>query len=171
MLVALVVVVLAGRADHARAHRALLIGSEGLDRATATRLTDADIAWAVFGTLPAGATQHLSFARPESGRFRARVLVGTRQSNLSLNPWMVLVGPGLDRPAGLDGLLQEGEGAVFVAPPADREVELFQAVPWPVLVGASMELTLPADGLYYLLIFDPSGQTGPYIVDTGYLQD
>lgn len=155
----------------ARAHRAVLIGSEGLDRASATRLTDADIAWAVYGTLPAGATQHLSFARPASGMFRARVLVGTRQSNLGLNPWMALVGPGFERPAGLEGLLRDGEGAVLIAPPADREVELFQDVPWPVLVGASVEMPLPSDGIYYLLVFDPSGRIGPYIVDTGYLQD
>jgi hypothetical protein len=170
-LLASLVLVLIADAGGARAHRAVLIGSEGLDRASATRLSDADIAWAVYGTLPAGATQHLSFTRPESGTFRARVLVGTRQANLGLNPWLALVGPGLERPAGLEGLLQEGEGAILVAPPADREVEPFQDVPWPVLVGASMELPLHAEGLYYLLVFDPNGQVGPYIVDTGYLQD
>jgi hypothetical protein len=155
----------------ARAHQTMLIGKEGLDRASAVRITDADIAWAVFGTLPVGATQHLVFERPASGRFRARVLVPTMQANLALNPWLALVGPGLARPEGLAELLPEGEGAILVAPPAERELELFQAVPWPVLVGASFEVTLPADGPYYLLVFDPGGQGGPYLIDTGYLQD
>jgi hypothetical protein len=170
-LAAFLVLALIADGGAARAHRAVLIGTEGLDRGSATRLSDADIAWAVHGTLLSGATQHLSFTRPESGMFRARVLVGTRQANLGLNPWLALVGPGLDRPAGLEGLLREGEGALLVAPPVNRELEPFQDVPWPVLVGASMELSLPADGVYYLLVFDPSGQVGPYIVDTGYLQD
>jgi hypothetical protein len=170
-LASLLVVLLTADGGAARAHRALLIGTEGQSRPTAMWLTDADIAWAVHGTLTSGATQHLAFTRPASGMFRARVLVGTRQANLSLNPWLALVGPGLERPPGLEGLLHEGEGAVLIGPPPDREVELFQDVPWPVLVGASMELALPAEGVYYLLILDLSGQAGPYIVDTGYLQD
>ena len=172
LLLALTAALTLTGSDSARAHRGLVIGSAGLDRYTATWIEDADIAWAVFGTLPAGGTQHLIFMRPTSGQFRARVLVGTSQSNLRLNPWLALVGPGLDRPAGLEGLLGEGEGAILVAPPADREVELNPLIaPFLVLVGASLELTLPADGPYYLLVFDPTGQPGPYLVDIGYLQD
>jgi hypothetical protein len=160
------------RADGATAHRALLIGSEGQDRATATHITDTDLAWAVFGSLPAGATQHLTFSRAGSGMFRARALVLTRQSNLALNPWLALVGPGLSRPPELDSLLPEGEGATLVAPPADRELEMNQLIaPFPFLVGASFEMALPADGPYYLLVFDPSGQAGSYLVDIGYFQD
>jgi hypothetical protein len=171
-LAALLVAFMFGHSDSAEAHRAMLIGREGLDRDTAMWIADADIAWAVYGQLPAGATQFLAFARPASGMFRARVLVGTQQANLALKPWLALVGPGLPRPEGLDGLLGPDEGAVFAGSPPDRELELFeQGYPWPVLVGASMELLLPADGTYYLLVFDPSGQAGPYLVDTGYLQD
>jgi hypothetical protein len=155
----------------ASAHQPLLIGGEAVSRETALRLPDADIAWAVFGTLPAGTTHFLVFARPASGQFRARVLVSARQANSGLNPWLALVGPGLPRPAGLDGLLGDAEGAILVAPPAERTVEPFQATPFPVLVGAALELALPADGPYYLLVFDPSGAAGPYLIDTGYLQD
>ncbi len=172
VVVALVTGLSLGQGGVVQAHRAMLIGKEGLDRATATRITDADIAWAVFGQLPSGATQFLSFTRPASGQFRARVLVPTQQANLRLNPWIALVGPALDRPAGLDGLLGEGEGAVLVAGPADRELELSPPIaPFPFLVGASLEVTLPADGLYYLLVFDPSGEGGNYLIDTGYQQD
>jgi hypothetical protein len=171
LLVLLLALLLASTGDTAHGHRALLIGTEGQTRSTAIWLTDADIAWAVYGSLPAGATQHLAFTRPASGMFRARVLVSTRQANLRLDPWLALVGPGLERPPGLEGLLREGEGAVLAAPPPSRELELFQDVPWPVLAGASMELALPAEGVYYLLVFDPSGQAGSYIIDTGYLQD
>ena len=172
LLLALAAVLALSGSESARAHRGLVIGSAGLDRYTATWIEDADIAWAVFGTLPGGATQHLIFMRPASGQFRARALVPTSQSNLRLNPWLALVGPGLDRPAGLEGLLAEGEGAILVAPPADREVELNPLIaPFLVLVGASLEVTLPADGPYYLLVFDPTGEPGPYLVDIGYLQD
>jgi hypothetical protein len=153
------------------AHQPLLIGSEAVSRATARRIPDADIAWAAFGTLAANSTQFLVFARPASGRFRARALVGTFQANTALNPWLALVGPGLPRPDGLDGLLADGEGAILVAPPADRTIEPFQATPFPVLVGASLEVTLPTDGPYFLLVFDPAGLTGPYVIDTGYLLD
>lgn len=171
-IVALVWVLCLETAGVVQAHRALLIGKEGQDRASATRITDADVAWAVFGQLPPGATQFLSFARPASGQFRARVLVPTQQANLRLNPWIALIGPGLDRPAGLDGLLADGEGAMLVAGPGNREVELApQIAPFPFLAGASLEVTLPADGLYYLLVFDPSGEGGNYLIDTGYLQD
>jgi hypothetical protein len=171
LLFALVVFISLAGSDRAQAHQTILIGSEGLERATATHITDADIAWAVWGALPEGATQHLAFVRPASGMFRARVLVPTRQANLQLNPWLALVGPGLERPAGLEGVLREGEGAILVPPPESRELEMFQDVPFPVIAGASFETPLPADGPYYLLVFDPSGQGGSYLIDTGYLQD
>lgn len=158
-------------ADLVQAHRALLLNEGATDRAGALRLEDADIAWAIFGALPPGGTQFVSFARPGSGMFRARVLVPARGATLSLNPWIALVGPGLPRPDGFDALLGPGEGAVLVAGPADRELDLFQAVPYPVLIGASLEMPLPADGPFFLLIFDPTGEGGSYLIDTGYLQD
>lgn len=167
-VVLMATVVLPGRGG---AHRAMLIGAEGLERRTAVQISDADIAWAVHGSLPAGATQHLMFMRPAGGMLRARVLVPTRQANLSLNPWLALVGPGLPRPADLDGMLAADEGAVLVAPPDSRELEVFQDLPWPVLAGAALELALPADGPYLLLVFDPNGRGGPYLLDIGYLQD
>lgn len=172
LLVPLLAALLLGGGDTASAHRAMLLGKEGLERGSATWITDADVAWAVYGQLPAGATQFLALTRPQSGMFRARVLVGTQQANLALNPWLALVGPGLPRPEGLDDLLGPDEGAIIAGPPPDRDLELFpQGYPWPVLVGASIELPLPADGPYYLLVFDPRGQSGAYLVDTGYLQD
>lgn len=149
----------------------LYLGSGSTERASATWIEDADRTWAVFGQLPTGATQHVAFARPAGGRIRARVLVQTRQANLALDPWLVLVGPGLERPAPLDALLPPGEGALFVAPPPSRELELFEPSQFAVLAGASLELWLPADGPYYLLVFDPSGQAGAYILDIGYLLD
>lgn len=170
---ALLILAVADGRHHADAHRALLLGRDGLDRATAVYVVDADIAWAVFGNVPAGGGQWLRFDRPASGRFRVRAYVGTQQANLNLNPWLAVIGPGFERPAGLEGMLAPGEGAVLIAPPADRELALFeQAVPWAVLDGASAEFTLPeAPGPYYLLVFDPSGQSGTYILDTGYLLD
>jgi hypothetical protein len=157
--------------DVALAHQPLVMNGAAADRGSALRIPDADVAWAVFGTLPAGGTQYLTFTRPASGMFRARALVQTARANPQLNPWLVLLGPGLERPPGLEGMLQDGEGALVLAPPDPRPVEPFQATPLPVLVGTSVELALPADGPYYLLIFDPSGQAGAYVIDTGYLQD
>jgi len=161
-----------GAAPSASAHRVILIGNQSTDRASAIRLTDADIAWAINGTLPAGVAQIIAFTRPTSGMFRARALVSTFQSNTQLNPWLALVGPGLPRPDGLDAFLQDGEGALLFAPPEARGLEMFQDLPFPMLVGASFEAPLPdADGPYFLLIFDPAGRTGPYVIDTGYLLD
>ena len=173
LMALMIVLTLPAGAPVVDAHRAVVIGRDGLSRDTAIRLEDADIAWAVFGALPARETQHLTFLRPASGMVRARVLVGTQQSNLRLNPWLALAGPGLPRPPAFDALLPAGEGALLFPPPDDRDVELFeQAFPWPVLVGASFEIALPeANGPFYLLVFDPSGQSGPYVVDTGYLLD
>lgn len=155
----------------ASAHQSLYLGTGGQDRASALILPDADIAWAVFGTLPPGAAQFLSFERPASGWYRARVLVPARGANPLLNPWIALVGPGLERPDGLDWLLADGEGAILVAAPESRELEIFQDLPYPVVSGASLELELPAHGPYHLIVFDPSGETGAYLIDTGYLQD
>lgn len=170
--VAVLLVALALLPVGAAAHRELPLGTAGQTREAAVAIPDADIAWMALGSLPAGGTQHLSFVRPESGRFRARVLVGTRQANLRLNPWLALAGPGLPRPPELEGLLPEGEGVLFFPPPESRELEAFpQAFPWPVLAGASLELDLPAAGPYFLLVFDPSGQGGTYLLDTGYLFD
>jgi hypothetical protein len=84
---------------------------------------------------------------------------------------LALVGPGLPRPDGFADLLGPGEGALLAGAVEGREVEVFPELPYPVLVGAALDTELPADGPYYLLIFDPGGQSGAYVIDTGFLLD
>ena len=85
---------------------------------------------------------------------------------------MAIMGPGLPE-ASHDQLPPEHPedlGALIV--PSFKSGDFFEPFTQTLYWGRqSVELNLPADGTYYILVWQPEGVAGKYVMDTGYAED
>jgi hypothetical protein len=150
----------------ALAHAPIYLNGDHTSPDAAQPLGDPASPGLVYGTLPAGGAQYVSFSISATQPFHAMVLRTLRAD--SFNPAIAIVGPGLGDPTGAPFAVPDGDGVLYVSPP-DRAVPILVAdLGLRFLAGAGFDGPLGEDGDYYLVMYGADGGGGDYAVGTGY---
>jgi hypothetical protein len=155
----------------AAAHTPIFIEREITSPDTAWPVGDYAISWAFYGRVtPAAAPQYFAIDGRADERLYATLEVPEIDGLQEFRPSVALIGPGLpafDVPRGVT--LPEGYGGVRVddaqSSPRARFDEPFSRTSY--YRGPVIDLQLPVDGRYDVIVFDPSGATGRYTLAIG----
>ena len=172
-IIAMVIAVSAtlASAHVAAAHTPIFIDREITSPDTAWPVGDYAISWAFYGRVtPAGAPQYFAIDGRAGERLYATLEVPEIDGLQEFRPSLALIGPGLpafDAPPGM--MLPAESGGVRVddarAAPRARFDEPFSRTSY--YRGPVIDRQLPADGRYYVVVFDESPATGKYTLAIG----
>ena len=148
------------------AHAPIYLDTGSTSPDTATPLGDPASAGLVYGTLPPGEAQYISFNISGTQPFHAMVLLPLHAG--SFNPSIAIVGPGLGDASNAPFDVPDGDGVTYVSPPAQQLPIFIADLGLRFIAGAAFDGPLGQDGSYYLVIYTPDGSGGSYTVGTGY---
>jgi hypothetical protein len=128
--------------------------------------------YAFYRNLPADKVDVYTFEGKAGQEFRAGMQIPAVKGLEDYTVTMAIFGPGLpeinhnqlppEHPEDLGALVsQSWKSEDFFEP-------FTQTLYWG---RQSVELNLPADGIYYILVWQPQGVAGKYVMDTGYTED
>ncbi len=155
----------------AAAHTPIFIERAITSPETAWPVGDYAISWAFYGRVtPAGAPQYFAIDGRAGERLYASLEVPEIAGLQEFRPSLALIGPGLpafEAPQGVK--VPEGYGGRRVddanSVPRARFDEPFSRTSY--YRGPMIDQALPADGRYYLVVFDERGATGKYTLAVG----
>lgn len=148
------------------AHAPIYLDADYTSPDTAMPLGDPSSPGLIYGTLLPGGAQYVSFDLAAGQPFHAMVLGSLRGDDM--NATLAFVGPGLGDPSNAPFAVPDGDGVLYVNPPA-QSIPIFIAdLGLRFLAGASYDGPLGDDGSYYLVVFSADGSWGNYTVGTGY---
>jgi hypothetical protein len=119
-----------------------------------------------------GQIDYLKFSANAGDEFVGSTYIPLKLGAENFSPNFALIGPGLPAPAGATPfLVPTGDGAQIYSTPKDREIADEQFGYGALLQGKEVSVTLPADGVYYVAVYDPEGMLGHYILSVGSSED
>jgi hypothetical protein len=128
--------------------------------------------YAYYRDLPAGKVDAYTFEGKLGQKLHAGMQIPAVKGLENYTVTMVLFGPGLPE-ANHDQLPPEHPedlGALIF--PSKATNNFFESFTQTLYWGRqSIETTLPADGSYYILVWQPDGTAGKYVMDTGHRED
>ncbi len=136
-----------------------------------TTLENLSTSFAFYRKLPADKVHVYTFIGKQGQNFYAGINVPAVKGLEDYSVTMALFGPSL--PEANHDLLPpefpEDLGALIF--PSKVSADFFESFTQTLYWGRqSIEMTLPADGEYYLLIWQPEGLAGKYVMDSGYAE-
>lgn len=154
----------------ALAHRPIFVEPRSnTTRANAIPISDHDISWAVYAQLSdAGEVNYYRFEGTRGARVQIEMLVPRSESARAFGFDVALIGKGFDV-ARVPFPLEAGEGAI-VAPDSGHadargfDEHITQTSYW---YRQSLRAQLPANGTYWIAVYDPRGRTGKYVLAIG----
>jgi hypothetical protein len=169
MVIGLLAVLVSARV--AAAHTPIFVERDITTPEQAWPVGDYAISWAFYGRVtPAGAPQYFAIDGRAGERLYATLEVPEIDGLQEFRPSLALIGPGLpafDAPPGVT--LPTEFGGVRVddarSAPRARFDEPYSRTSY--YRGPVIDLPLPADGRYYVIVFDESGATGKYTLAIG----
>lgn len=157
-------------ATAALAHRPIFVEPRSnTTRANAIPISDHDISWAVYAQLTdAGEVNYYRFEGKRGARVRIETLVPHIESLRDFGFDVALVGKGFEVTR-VPFALEEGEGVIVALDSGHDEARVFdehftQTSYWQ---RQSLRAQLPADGTYWIAVYDPRGRTGKYVLAIG----
>lgn len=142
---------------------------------TPAPITDAEKSWALYGRLaPDGKPDVIPVDAEQGERLKLQLLVPKRNDLKEFHPVIYLVGPGLPQtalPPGAPVTPENGEGALVPerpAAPSEFYEPFTQTRYWTYEDTTG---TFPATGRYRVVVYDPTGKAGPYVVALGERED
>jgi hypothetical protein len=143
-------------------------------RATAIKISDPEISWAVYAQL--SQTDEVNYYRFEGKRglpIRIEMSVPHIESARDFGFDVALVGKGLTESARTPFALEVGEGAIVALNSGQDNALVFdepftQTSYWR---RQTLRAELPADGTYWIAVYDPRGRTGKYVLAIGERED
>ena len=128
--------------------------------------------YAYYRDLPADEVHVYTFEGKKGREFRAGMQIPALKGLKDYAVAMGIMGPGLPE-ANHDRLPPEHPeelGALVIQ--SWKSEDFFEPFTQTLYWGRqSVELNLPADGTYYILVWQPEGVAGKYVMDTGYTED
>jgi hypothetical protein len=155
----------------AEAHRPVFVEPRQATLESPVEIGDPGISWAFYGRLPEPASREVYRLRAVAGEpLYFGVLVPEIERLRGFRPSVALVGPGLpaDGVADLPIPAPPGSGAIVLradgAAPRRFHEPFTQVDYW---MYPDFRIPAPATGEYLLVVWSPSGQTGPYVIAVG----
>jgi len=159
----------------ASAHK--LIDSSGSNDRFSTSLIipDHKISWAIYENISPNGIKFYEFQAKAGDDFYSQIVVPKLKSLENFTPTLVLVGPGIFSddmkisnmtfPDEIKNHIYKYHGTV----PSEEFYEPFgQVTYW---LRQEVRTSIPADGTYYLLVFDTQGTGGKYSLAVGEIED
>jgi hypothetical protein len=154
----------------ALAHRPIFVEPRSnTTRANAIKIGDPEISWAVYAQLSdAGEVNYYRFEGKRGLRVRIETLVPHSESARAFGFDVALIGKGFDA-AHVPFALEAGEGVIIAPDVGQDDARVFdehvtQTSYWQ---RQSLRAQLPADGTYWIAVYDPRGRTGKYVLSIG----
>lgn len=129
--------------------------------------------WACNGFLfKPGQVDYITFTAKAGDQFLGFTLNPNKNGAREFAPSFALIGPGLPAPTGnVPFRIPSGSGAQIFNVPTDREIADEQLGFGALLESPQHRVTLPADGRYFVAIWDPQGKSGHYLISIGESED
>lgn len=134
-------------------------------------ITDAEKSWAIYGRLKPGPEPDVIPVDARAGqRLKLQLLVPKRPDLNAFRPAYYVLGPGFpgaSLPPGAPVRPESGEGALVAdqpQAPSEFYEPFTQTRYWTY---GELSGTFPATERYRIVVFDPAGQGGPYVVALG----
>jgi hypothetical protein len=157
-------------ATAALAHRPIFVEPRSnTARATAIKIGDPEISWAVYAQLSdAGEVNYYRFEGKRGLRVRIETLVPHSESARAFGFDVALIGKGLDA-ARVPFALEASEGVIIAPDVGQDDTRVFdehvtQTSYWK---RQTLRAELPADGTYWIAVYDPRERTGKYVLSIG----
>lgn len=157
-------------ATAALAHRPIFVEPRSnTTRANAIPISDHDISWAVYAQLSdAGEVNYYRFEGKRGARVRIETLVPHNDAARAFGFDVALIGKGFEVTR-VPFALEEGEGVIVAPDSGHDEARVFdehftQTSYWQ---RQGLRAELPADGTYWIAVYDPRGRTGKYVLAIG----
>jgi hypothetical protein len=157
-------------ATAALAHRPIFVEPRSnTTRANAIKIGDPEISWAVYAQLSdAGEVNYYRFDGKCGLRVRIETLVPHSESARAFGFDVALIGKGFDA-AHVPFALEAGEGVIIAPDAGQDDTRVFdehvtQTSYWQ---RQDLRAQLPADGTYWIAVYDPRGRTGKYVLSIG----
>ena len=129
--------------------------------------------WAINGFLyKPDQVDYITFTASKGDMFNGFTVDPNKNGAKEFSPNFALIGPGLPAPTDkVPFLVPNGNGAQIFTTPAARDFSDEQFGYGALLAGPENQVSLPADGRYYVAVYDPNGKLGHYILSVGQSED
>ncbi len=138
--------------------------------ADVTQIPDLETSYAFYRDLGAGEIQRYAIDGGVGRRLDVGVSIPALERYATYEVGLALVGPGLPRDGALPAAIAaevDGDEGWIAAPPADSGPFFEPFTQTDYRQGQRIVLDLPADGAYELLVWQPAGTAGKYVLDSG----
>jgi hypothetical protein len=162
-------------ATAALAHKPIFVEPlSNTTRATAIRITNPEVSWAVYAQLSqANEVNYYVFDGERGLSVKIEMSVPRIESQRNFGFDVALIGKGLADAPRVPFALEAGEGAIVALDSGQDNARVFdepftQTSYWQ---RQTLRAELPADGTYWIAVYDPRGRTGKYILAIGERED
>ncbi len=133
-------------------------------------IADPTVSTALYGTLSgADDVDYFTFEGRRGQEILVRVDIPQLAGLEQFAPTVALLGPGLPAtPVPRKVAQPSGTGAMVIPPPEGKPSTFYEPFTQTTYWTRQVErITLPADGKYWLTIYDPAGKSGRYVLSVG----
>jgi hypothetical protein len=158
----------------ADAHKPIQSDGINLSFENALQLSDHKISWVIYEELEAFQSKFYSFEAKQGDSFYASIVIPTLDRLESYKPSLALVGEGIqiENIPNIDAILPSGGIVVYdydgVIPSKEFYEPFGQTTYWD---RQEIQISIPEDGTYYIVVFDEQGVPGKYSLAVGTIED
>ncbi len=134
-------------------------------------IESASTSYAFYQTLQAEEVDVFYFEGKQGETFRGGIQIPDIPALKNYGLSVALFGPGFPQPEESDLPPEHPEGLGAVLYPSAATEDFYEPFTQARYWGRQQfSLTLPADGTYYIVVWQPEGKPGKYVMDTGYAE-
>ncbi len=152
------------------AHEVIILDEPGRSMEDSFEIHDIEGSKAIYSVITQeGQIDYYTFKGERGQVFYSQIMVPDTQEDRDFLLYKMVVGPFDDRiPIDFQDLVPMGLGG-YVVPPGNNNTNFFEPFTQTSYIKKQQFLMgeLPQDGQYYIIVFNPFGQTGRYILNVG----
>lgn len=134
-------------------------------------IEDTSTSYAFYQTLPADEVDVFYFEGKQGENFRGGIQIPDIRALENYGLSVALFGPGFPAPEETQLPPEHPEDLGAVIYPSEVTEDFFEPFTQAQYWGRQeFNVTLPADGTYYIIVWQPEGKPGKYVMDTGYAE-
>jgi len=170
----LVIIIFASSSNTVYAHKPIQSDGTNTNYENSLLIPDHKISWAIYEQLEAKQTKFYKFDAKEGDSFYSSIVIPKLDRLENYKPGLALIGEniGVSSIHKIDSELPPGGIVVYdydgVIPSSEFYEPFTQTTYWE---RQEIRINIPADGTYYIVVFDNQGMLGKYSLAVGVIED